>query len=177
MRGYLRCPNRAQQQPKVLWIAGTTHRLRLYVKWCRGSTVDCVCCETKAISLVENTQPLSPPFEVNQAQTLLRCFSMKSGFVLPDVRLISSLKAIVKSGCRESLWECSPLHSPLKAHFVRRWNRKATGSRRKQACQLHCRGKVSFANENEALFPIDLRKCALASSFSDVLMLHAHVRR
>lgn len=79
----------------------------------------CVCCETKAISLVENAEPLSPPFEVNQAQSLLSRFALESGFVLPDVRLPFSMETIVKSGRGESLWECSPLLSPLKAHCAK----------------------------------------------------------
>lgn len=111
-------PCSVEQQPTVLWCGGATHRLRLYVKWCSGSTVNCVSCETKAISLIEHAQPLSPPFEVNQAQPLLGSFSLEPGFVLSDVRLLTSLEAIVKSGRRESLWECSPLLPSLNAHFA-----------------------------------------------------------
>ena len=130
IRGYYRQTMfwRAQEQPKVPWCGGKTHRLRLYVERCCRSKVDCISCEAKAVSFVEHTEPLSPPFEVNQAQPLLQCFSFEPGFVLSDIRLFSSLEAIVKSGRGESLWECSPLLPSLNAHFVRHWNRQTTGA-------------------------------------------------
>jgi len=97
------------QPTDVFWCRRTTYHLGLDVKWCRRPTVNCVSCETKAISLVEHAEPLSTPFEVDQAQTLLWCFSLEPGFVLSDVRLLSSLETVVKSGRGEPLWECSPL--------------------------------------------------------------------
>lgn len=98
-----------------LWRGGKTHRVRLYVKWCRGSTVNPVSCDTKTVPLVEKAEPLSPPFEVNQAQLLLRCFSLEPGCVLSDVRLLSSLEAIVEPCRGESFWEGGPLFPPSAA--------------------------------------------------------------
>lgn len=56
---------------RALFLRGTAHRPRLYVKGCCGSTVDCVRCYAKVVALVEIAEPLAPFFEVDQAQPLL----------------------------------------------------------------------------------------------------------
>lgn len=91
---------RNSNKPDAPCGKGTAHRPRLYMERCSGLAVGCVRGQTEVISLVEIAEPLSPPFEVKQAQSLLNSLSLESRFVLSNIRPFSSLEALVKSGRR-----------------------------------------------------------------------------